>query len=188
MKPNSIRVAFLYPPSKSYADDPNGWWSWPGNDFDAEGRQEKYMAVLDDLGKKLGMNILMDDHSIWTGTHADALARQLEADRPDGLLIVLFANHSRATADRLSAAAEKLGIPVVFYIGLGVCHGPGTSFRGYRRAGVHFIMSLDNFEAIENGLRMIKEGKPLGHGPWPKKSACRTEKTEKGMGAFIPWG
>ena len=62
------------------------------------------------------MQIIMDEHSAWTAVHADALARQLEAERPDGLLVVLFANHSRAMADRLTAA-EKLGTPVVFYIG-----------------------------------------------------------------------
>ena len=27
----NIRVAFLYPPSKTFADNPDGWWSWPGN-------------------------------------------------------------------------------------------------------------------------------------------------------------
>ncbi len=171
MNRKTIRVVFLYPPSKSYADDPDGWWSWPGNDFDAEGHQQKYRAVLDDLGKKHDMNVVMDEHSAWTAEHVDALAKELEAERPDGLVIVLFANHSRAAADRLSAAAEKLGIPVVYYIGLGVCHGPGTSFRSYRRAGVHFIMSLENFDAIERGLRLICEGKPLGQGPWPGSPA-----------------
>jgi hypothetical protein len=167
----AIRTVFFYPPSKTYAEAPDGWWSWPGNDFDAEGRQQKYMTELSDMGKQLGMKIVMDEHSAWTAEHADALAKQLEAERPDGLLIVLFANHSRAMADRLLAAAERLGIPVVFYIGLGVCHGPGTSFRGYRRPGVHFIMSLENMEAIEEGLRMVKEGKPLGQGPWPSPAS-----------------
>ena len=163
----TIRVVFLYPPSKSYADNPDGWWSWPGNDFDAEGRQQQYKGVLGKLGEKLGMNIAVDDHSIWTAAHADAVAKELEAQPPAGLLIVLFAHHSRAAADRLSAAAEKLGIPVVYYIGLGVSHGPGDTWRRYRRAGVHFIMSLENFDAIECGLRLIREGKPLGQGPWP---------------------
>ena len=27
----TVRVAFLYPPSRTFADDPDGWWSWPGN-------------------------------------------------------------------------------------------------------------------------------------------------------------
>ena len=171
MNRKTIRTVFLYPPSKSYADDPDAWWSWPGNDFDAEGRQQKYMGVLDEMGKKLRMNVIMDDHSIWTAEHVAGLVKQLEAEPPDGLVIVLFANHSRAQADRLSAAAEELGIPVVYYIALGVTHGAGPSFRRYRRPGLHFVMSLENFEAIERGLRLIGEGKPLGQGPWPGSPA-----------------
>jgi predicted TIM-barrel fold metal-dependent hydrolase len=93
------------------------------------------MTELSNMGKKLGMNMIMDEHSAWTAEHVDALAKQLEAERPDGLLIVLFANHSRAMADRLSAAAERLGIPVVFYIGLGVMSRPGHQFPRLPAAG-----------------------------------------------------
>lgn len=49
-----VRAAFLYPPSKTFADEKDGWWSWPGNEFDAEGRQKKYMAALRGDGKKDG--------------------------------------------------------------------------------------------------------------------------------------
>ena len=45
----TVRVAFLYPPSRTFANDPNGWWSWPGNEFDAEGRQKEYTAALRDM-------------------------------------------------------------------------------------------------------------------------------------------
>ena len=31
----TIRAVFLYPPSKTFRDNPEGWWSWPGNDYDA---------------------------------------------------------------------------------------------------------------------------------------------------------
>ncbi len=163
----TIRTVFCYPPSSTYADDPDGWGSWPGNDFDAEGRQQQYMETLSEMGRRLEMDIAMDKSSAWTAEQIDDWIQRLEADRPDGLLIVLFANHSRAMADRLCEASVKLKIPVVLYIALGVCHGPGPSFRGYRRAGVHFIMSLENFDAIEQGLRMIRDGQALGLGPWP---------------------
>ena len=53
----TVRVAFLYPPSKTFADNPDGWWSWPGNDFDAEGRQRQYTAALRDMEKKLGVQL-----------------------------------------------------------------------------------------------------------------------------------
>jgi len=35
-EPATVRAAFLYPPSKAFADSHNGWWSWPGDDVDAE--------------------------------------------------------------------------------------------------------------------------------------------------------
>ena len=28
-----VRAAFVYPPSATFAGNPDGWWSWPGNEF-----------------------------------------------------------------------------------------------------------------------------------------------------------
>jgi len=175
-QPATIRVAFLYPPSKTFADNPDGWWSWPGNDFDAEGRQRQYTAALRDIEKRLGVQLVIDDHSIADGNQARALAGELETKRPDGLLLVMFYNGSLAQADLLLKTAENAGVPVVFYIGLGVKHGP---VGHYRRPGVYFIQSLENLEAIEYGLRMIHARKRMAHSrvlsiteaPEPRESA-----------------
>jgi hypothetical protein len=70
----------------------------------------------------------------------------------------MFYNRSLAHADTLLKAAEKAGVPAIFYIGLGVKHGP---VGAYRRPGVYFIQSLDNFEALEYGLRMIQTRKRM---------------------------
>jgi hypothetical protein len=98
----------------------------------------------------------MDDKSVATDADADRLAQELQSQKPDGLLLVMFYNRSLAHADKLLKVAEQCGIPAVFYIGLGVKHGPITA---YRRPGVYFIQSLENFEAIESGLRMINTKK-----------------------------
>jgi len=148
-----IRAAFLYPPSETFADDPNGWWSWPGNAFDAEGRQQKYTAALREMENKLGVRIAADRRPTATAPDAERLAKELETDRPDALLLVMFYNRSLGLADKILAAAAEAGIPVIFYIGLGVKHGPVTK---YRRPGVYFIQSLENFEAIEYGVRMVR--------------------------------
>lgn len=150
--PATVRVAFLYPPSQTFAGDPDGWWSWPGNDFDAEGRQRQYVEALRGMEKRLGLRLAIDDRPIADGKQAERLAKELEAERPDGLLLVMFYNRALESAELLLKAADAAGIPVVFYIGLGVKHG---SVRPYRRPGVYLIQSLDNFEAIEYGLRMI---------------------------------
>ena len=151
-----VRATFLYPPSKTFADDPDGWWSWPGNEFDAEGRQQKYTAALQDMAKRLGMEIITEDQSVATNKDAQRLARQIRADSYDGLLLVMFYNRSLQQADLLLQEAEKLNIPTVFFIGLGVKHGP---ISHYRRPGIYFIQSLDNLEAIEYGMRMINTRK-----------------------------
>jgi len=151
-----VRVAFVYPPSKTFADDPDGWWSWPGNDFDAEGRQRQYTAALREIEKKLGMQLAIHDGPITNAADAQALAEELEAAPPDGLLVILFYNRSLALADLLVTTAETLKVPVVFFIGLGVKHGPVAK---YRRPGVYLIQSLDNLEAVEYGLRMIQAKK-----------------------------
>jgi len=154
----TIRVAFLYPPSKTFADNPDGWWSWPGNEFDAEGRQRQYTAALRDMEQRLGVQLVIGERPVADNTQAQALAAELEAQKPDGLLLVMFYNGSLAQADLLLKAAEKAGVPVVFYIGLGVKHGP---VGHYRRPGVYFIQSLDNLEAVEYGLRMIHAKKRM---------------------------
>ena len=156
----SVRVVFLYPPSTTFSDDPDGWWSWPGNEFDAEGRQRQYTAALRTMEEKHGVQLVIDDRPIADNDQAQALMSQLEAAPPDGLLLVMFYNNSLPQANLFLERAEKAGIPVIFYIGLGVKHG---AVREYRRPGVYLIQSLDNFEAIEYGLRMIAAKRRMAH-------------------------
>ncbi len=154
----TVRAIFLYPPSETFSDDPDGWWSWPGNEFDAEGRHKKYRAALADMEERLGMNIVAEKRSVANSKDAQQVVQELEASRPDGVLLIMFYNRSLSLADQLLNASEELGLPVVFFIGLGVKHGPITH---YRRPGVYLIQSLDNLDAIEYGMRMINTRKRL---------------------------
>lgn len=151
-----VRAAFLFPPSSTFSDNPEGWWSWPGNEFDAEARQRLYSARLATMATRLGMTVDVQEQPIGSATDTQRLIRQVETERPDGLLLVMFYNNSLGQADLVLKAAEAAGVPVVFYIGLGVKHG---GIAHYRRPGVYFIQSLENFGAIEYGLRMINTRK-----------------------------
>jgi L-fucose isomerase-like protein len=153
-----VRTVFLYPPSETFSSNPNGWWSWPGNEFDAERRQKEYMAALANMEKRLGMTLVAKNSSVANSADAQKVAQELEASRPDGLLLIMFYNNSLAQANLLVQAAEKLDIPVIFFIGLGVKHGAITP---YRRPGIYFIQSLDNLDAIEYGARMINARKHM---------------------------
>ena len=154
----TVRCVFLYPPSSTFADDPDGWWSWPGNDFDAEGRREEYVAAFRGMEKRLGAKIVVDSKPVASQDDAERVAKELQASQPDGLLLIMFYNRSLSDADLILQAAEELGLPSVFFIGLGVKHG---AVGQYRRPGVYFIQSLDNFDAIEYGVRMINTKKRL---------------------------
>ena len=154
----TVRAAFLYPPSTTFSDDPDGWWSWPGNEFDAEGRQKSYTAALKEMERRLGMKIVTGNQPVANQQNVEKLIREIQTTRPDGLLLMMFYNRSLHLADMLLETAQKLNIPVVFFIGLGVKHG---SVSRYRRPGVYFIQSLDNLKAIEYGMRMINTRKHL---------------------------
>ncbi|HEO70766.1 MAG TPA: hypothetical protein ENN80_05835 [Candidatus Hydrogenedentes bacterium] len=153
-----VRAAFLYPPSTVFSEKPDGWWSWPGNEFDAEARQASYAARLREVEADLGMRIVVEPKPIGAEGDARAFAEDLGADTPDGLLLVMFYNNSLPHADIILAAAEALHIPAVFYIGLGVKHGGVTQ---YRRPGLYFIQALDDLGAIRAGMRMINTKKLL---------------------------
>ena len=104
------------------------------------------------------MKIVTENRSIANNEGANKLIGEIETNRPDGLLLIMFYNRSLPQADMILEAARKLDIPTVFFIGLGVKHGPVAR---YRRPGVYFIQSLDNLEAIEYGMRMINTRKHL---------------------------
>ncbi|MHB8901642.1 MAG: hypothetical protein ACYC6Y_23050 [Thermoguttaceae bacterium] len=154
----TIRCVFLYPPSEAFAGDADGWWSWPGNEFDAEGRQKQYQAALAGMEKRLGVRLVVDPRPVASPEDARRVAQELKDSTPDGLLLCMFYNNSLSHADVILQGAEELGLPTVFFIGLGVKHGPVGQ---YRRPGVYFIQSLDRFDAIEYGLRMINTRKLL---------------------------
>jgi len=155
----NVRAVFVYPPSKTFAEDPNGWWSWPGIEYDAEGRQKQYTTELKKMEEELGMRINVDNKPVVDGNDAQRVANEITKAKPDGLLVVLFYNRSLKEVDLLLKAAEAAGIAAVLYIGLGVKHG---SVARYRRPGLYFIQSLDNFEALKYGMRMINTRKLLG--------------------------
>ena len=123
------------------------------------GAQREYTASIQDIGDRLGVQVQIDAKPIHTKEAANQLIAELQANQPDGLLLVMFYNRSIAIADQILAATEQAEIPAIFYIGLGVKHGP---IDNYHRQGLYFIQSLDNIEAIESGIRMVHARKQMG--------------------------
>lgn len=182
-EPASVWVAFLYTPS-DILRKPGQWWSWPGNDFDAEGRQRQYTNALRGIAEKLAISLEFCDSPLHDESGADQFIRRVIQAHPDGLLLIPLFNGSFNLLDRILAAtspeADPL-IPAIVFCCLGVHHG---SIVKYQRQGVHYIQSLDNMDAVEYGLKMIQARKFMAN-----SRILSVAGTEDGQEAVVPfWG
>ncbi|MGD8240935.1 MAG: hypothetical protein PVH68_20455, partial [Armatimonadota bacterium] len=144
--PARVRCAFLYPPSEKLR---GGWWSWPGNDFDAEGRQAKYSAALRDMEGRLGVRIGIDAAPLSEQASVGKFINDVKAANLDGLLLIPLKHSHFALVDQIIRATD---VPTVVFTCLGVKHGPVSK---YLAPGCHIIVSLDNLDALESAVRMI---------------------------------
>ncbi|MEW6238149.1 MAG: hypothetical protein AB1656_22395 [Candidatus Omnitrophota bacterium] len=186
----AVMGAFLYPPSDTLRVK-GGWWSWPGNDFDAEGRQKKYMSRIQEIEKKLGMRIEMEEKPIASQEDADRFIGKAKKSQPDAILLIPFMNTSFAHIDRIlkevapkasnEGAVAEPGIPAVIFSCLGVKHGPITQ---YQKPGVHIIQSLDNLDAVEYAMKMINARRKM-----KESRIISVAGKEEGKEAVVPfWG
>lgn len=144
----TVRVAFIYTPSEGLRGK---WWSWPGNDFDAEARQKLYTARLKEIETRLGIRLVLGEKPIYQKRDLEAFCAEVKASRPDALMLIPMHHPTFALVDRIIEAVGET-VPTVIFSCLGSKHGP---VKQYRRPGVHLIQSLDNFPAMEYALRMI---------------------------------
>ena len=148
-----IHGAFLYPPTKVL--EQAGYYSWPGSDFDAEGRQRQYMSRIGEMEKTLGIRIAMDEKPLDTVSDVDEFIARTTSAKPNGLLLVLFKKSPHW--DHIVRIVEATKIPTVILATLGVLQGSHVR-QVIDRPGVYMINSPDNLDAVESGLRMIRTG------------------------------
>ncbi len=149
-KPPVVRAAFVYPPTEALRKV--GYYSWPGSTFDAEGRQLQYMAKLQSMERKLGMRIAVERDPLTDAEAAARFIRQAQAEPPDGLFLVPF---KKGHWPHLTRIVEETKLPTVVLAPLGVLL-VGMIRELHRKPGVYMINGLDSFEAVEDGMRMIR--------------------------------
>ena len=149
-----VHGAFFYPPSDNLRE-PGVWWSWPGKDFDAEGRQKQYMNELGEIERDIGMQITMQQKPIDSGDDLARFVQEVNQSKPDGLLLVPF-KHSHF--DHINRVINDTEIPAVVFTCMGVKHG---SIKGYQRPGVCMVQTMDNFDALAYCMRMIHTAKTM---------------------------
>ena len=148
--PATVRGAFVYPPSASL--DAAGYYSWPGSGFNAEGRQKQYAARLKEIEDALGMRIVMDEKPLDGESDASRFIEDVKAARPDGLLLIPFKKGHWTHVKRI---VEETGVPSVVLATLGVLLVDHINDL-HRKTGTYLISSLDNLDAVADGMRMIR--------------------------------
>jgi hypothetical protein len=149
-RPAIVRGAFLYPPTESLRKA--GYYSWPGSTFDAEGRQKEYMDRINRIEQKLRMRIPMDKQPLDEAVSVTRFINEVKQSKPDGLLLIPFKKSHWVHVTRI---VEEVGIPTVVLATLGILL-VGHINQLHEKSGVYLINSLDNLDAVEEGMKMIQ--------------------------------
>jgi len=149
-KPAVMRGAFLYPPTELL--EKAGYYSWPGAGYDAEGHHKEYLKRITASAEKLKMQVRMEEGPLYEKDRVGRFIQEVRETKPDGLLLVLF---KKSEWESIKRIVKETGVPTVAMATLGVLLNPHVN-QLYRAPGVYVISSLDDFEAIENGMRMVR--------------------------------
>ena len=126
-------------------------------DFDAEGRQKQYMGRIKKMEHDLAIRIAMDEKPLDTAAEVTRFIGEVKQSKPDGLLLIPFKKGHWGHVTRI---VEEVGIPTVVLASLGVLLGDHIR-QLHRKPGVYLIHSLDNLDAVEYGMRMIKTARRM---------------------------
>ena len=153
--PALVRGAFLYPPTESLKQE--GYYSWPGSTFDAEGRQKQYNDKLKEIEQKLGIRIVMDSNPLDGTEGVTRFIEDVKQSKPDGLLLIPFKKGHWSYVTRI---VEEAKLPTVVLATLGVLLVDHIN-QLRKKSGVYLINSPDNLDAVEDGLILIKTARRM---------------------------
>ncbi len=145
-----VKAAFTYPPTAKLRGE--GYYSWPGSSFDAEGRQKEYSAALQRIAAELNLRLEIEPRPIDNKEDAARFIAAAKDAHPDGLLLIPF---KKSHADNLYPIIDQTGLPSVVFTTLGVLLN--VHMREFNsRSKVHVVNSLENLEAARQALKLIQ--------------------------------
>ncbi|MCB1128199.1 MAG: hypothetical protein KDM81_17025, partial [Verrucomicrobiae bacterium] len=164
-QPAVIRGAFLYPPAADViagkAEDnwsPHQWFTWPGNQFEPEAQQAKFETRLRELTADLDLSLQLESHPLCTDAGIAAFLGSVGETQPDALLLFNFWNSFSA---KLKPVLERFKGPIIVYHPVGANHQlPPEYLRTAPR--VQYIHSIENWTALERGLRAVHTHTRMG--------------------------
>jgi L-fucose isomerase-like protein len=106
------------------------------------------------------MQISMNEKSLDDAESVTRFINEVKRSKPDGLLLILFKKGHWGQVTRI---VEETGIPTVVLATLGILLVDHIK-QLHRSSGVYLVNSLDNLDAVEDGMKMIKTAR------WMKES------------------
>lgn len=156
--PGIVRGAFFYPPQDLV--DAGGcedtwnkhkWSTWPGNQFKAGEQQAKFLEELGRMAAPLDLTLALDKAPLYTDAAIDRFIQDISSSKPDALLLINFWN---SFSKKIYPILDAYDGPIILYHALGANHQlPPEKFRTSPR--VFYIHSMENWEALERGLRAV---------------------------------
>jgi hypothetical protein len=164
-QPAVIRGAFFYPAADDVlagkAEDnwaKHEWFTWPGNQFEPEVQQEKFLSKVRELACGLDVTLALEEQPLCTNAGIQAFMNSIEASKPDALLLFNFWNSFSA---KLKPILDGFNGPIILYHPVGANHQlPPEYFRTASR--VQYIHSIENWDALERGLRAVHARTRMG--------------------------
>ncbi|MFB3826489.1 MAG: hypothetical protein ACE15B_06950 [Bryobacteraceae bacterium] len=146
----SVKAVFSYPPTSKLREE--GYYSWPGSSFDAEGRQKEYSAALQRVAAELNLRMEIERKPIDTKADVESFLASLKTSRPDGLLLIPF---KKSHADNLFPIIDNAGLPAVVFGVVGVLLNPQLREFSARPKTI-LINSLEDITSVRQALKLIQ--------------------------------
>jgi hypothetical protein len=165
-RPAVLRGAFFYPSAETVlagkCEDHWSraqWFTWPGNQFEPEEQQARFMRKLKELSADLNVELRIEPEPLSTNAGIQAFIESVHQSQPDGLVLFNFWN---SFSGKLKPILETYKGPIILYHPVGANHQlPPELFLKAPR--VQYIHSIENWDALGRGLRAIHAHHQMAH-------------------------
>jgi len=159
-----VAVVFLYPPADVVYAGKNednwrvhNWFTWPGNQFQPEQQQAKFIRKIKEITEPLGIQVVIHPNGLYQKEKIKQYIEQTKSGGYDAVLVVnfwnTFAGHSFDIATQAAPAS-------IVYQPVGSNHQlPSEPLR--KTPGLFYIHSIENWAEIERGLRAVRAAKMM---------------------------
>lgn len=127
------------------------WCTWPGNQFRPEAQQLKFTKQINRISEGIDIKLAVKEKPIYSSQGIENFIQEVRSTAPDALLLFNFWN---TLSSKLAPVLDAFDGPIIVYHPVGANHQlPPKHFETAQH--VQYIHSIENWDALERGLRSI---------------------------------